>query len=153
MDNITEYMMKKLLSVGFRHPDYEHLVNTNMLYSYHGINYCIGGWWDQDYTDMDKKIASEGQWLPDGAQLLDWLAQNDFDVKIEYNSDARYYYVFVTDPLNGVQYTGGGLLLSYALQKVIYKICKSNLRSYIPKKRLTLEVLDENNNDNSEKHP
>lgn len=141
MDNITESMMKKLLSVGFRYPDYEHRVDTNMLYSYLGINYCIGGWWDQEYTDIDQKVAQEGLWLPAGDQLLDWLAQNEFDIRIDYSSENRYYHVFATDTINATQYTGGGLLLSYALQKVIYKICKSNLRSYVPQSRLALEII------------
>ena len=143
MDNITEPMMRKLLSVGFRHPDFEHLVNTNMLFSYHGDNYCIGGWWSQDNTDVDRKIACEGQWLPSGDQLLDWLAQNNFSLKIEYDSEDRYYHVYAEDTYNATQYTGGGLLLSHALHKVIYKICKSDLRSYIPQSRVTLEIIND----------
>lgn len=143
MDNITESMINKLQSVGFHYPDYEHLVNTNMLYSYDGVNYCIGGWWNEEYTDTDKRVARDGQWLPNGAQLLDWLAQNDFDIRIDYDSKDRYYHVFATDTINAAQYAGGGLLLSYALQKVIYKICKSNLRSYIPRSRLVLDIIND----------
>lgn len=143
MDNITEFMMKKLLSVGFSYPDYEHHLNSNMLFSYQGRIYCIGGWWGEEYTETDKKMVQEGQWLPSGNQLLEWLTQNDFNVKIDFELQEQYFHILAIDSVNGQQYTGGGLLLSYALHKVIYKICKSNLRSYIPRSRLVLEVLDE----------
>jgi hypothetical protein len=140
MDNITESMMLKLKSVGFCYPNYEHFLNTGMVYSYQGSEYCIGGWEDCQFTDTDHLVAKEGLWLPDGAQLLNWLQDNDFSISVHMDSDEHYWHVCVTDSVSGMEYTAGGIPITYALYKVIYKICKSNQRDFTPKSSLRIEI-------------
>ena len=124
MDNITEYMMRQLQSVGFSHPDYERHLNFGMRYAWNGSTYRIGGQEDGDFTESDKRVAAEGLWLPDGSHLLNWLKACGFTVSIQLDADG-YYHAIAADSTSGHQYTGGGPLLSHALHKVIYKICKS----------------------------
>ena len=141
MDNITEYMMQQLLSVGFSYPDYEHHLNFGMLYAWKGGTFRIGGAEDGEFTDLDKQIAAEGLWLPDSSHLLDWLKGCGFTVSIHLNEDG-YYHITAMDPTDGSQYTGGGLLLSHGLHKVIFKICKSGIK-HSPKSPLRLEIMPE----------
>ena len=129
MDNITEYMMRQLQSVGFSYPDYEHHLNFGMLYAWNGGAYRIGGSEDGEFSDSDRQVAAEGLWLPDGSQLLDWLKGCGFTASIQLDGNG-YFHVTATEPASGSQYTGGGMLLSHALHKVIYKICKSG--RYVP---------------------
>lgn len=143
MDNITESMMLKLKSVGFCYPDYEHRLNMGMVYSYQGIEYCIGGWENGEFTEADRLVAKEGLWLPDGAQLLAWLRSNAFSVAIHLDAAEQYWHVCATDSVTGAEFTGGGIPLAYALHKVIYKICKSNQREYNPVSTLQLAIQND----------
>lgn len=142
MDNITEYMMRQLQSAGFSYPDYEHHLNFGMLYAWKGTTYRIGGWEDGDFTETDRQAAKEGLWLPNGSQLLGWLKGCGFSVSIRLDADAGYFYVTAADLESGDQYTGGGPVLSHALHKVIYKICKSSRRPYRPDPILRANIIE-----------
>lgn len=139
MDNITEYMMQQLQSVGFSYPDYEHYLNFGMLYIWKGNTYRIGGWEDGDFSENDRQAAAEGLWLPDSDQLLSWLNGCGFTVSMQSNADG-YFHITATNSIDGNQYNGGGPLLSHALHKAIYKICKSG-GPYRPEPILRLEIL------------
>jgi hypothetical protein len=140
MDNITEYMMRQLQSAGFRYPDYEHNLNSGMLYAYEGTEYCIG-WDGTEFSETDRLVAEKGLWLPDGDQLLRWLTENGFRIKIDWDCETESFQINAADQNKNCQYTGGGKPLSYALHKVIYKICKSNPGQYIPENTLRLTIL------------
>ena len=142
MDHITEPMMRQLISVGFSYPDYEHHLNHGMLYYYQDSYYCIGGWENGHFTDTDILAAQDGLWIPDGFQLLEWLKGNAFTVSIQLDSEEQYFHISASDTHNDHTYTGGGPLLSHALHKAIYKICKSNRREYCPDKKLRLPIIE-----------
>lgn len=142
-DHLTEIMMARLQSVGFRFPDFEHELNSGMFFSYQNKTYCIGGWWGKEYSQEERNIVSEGLWLPDSSQLLRWLIDNDFSISIDIDSHDYYFHVFTLDSTNGCQYAGEGQVLSYALYDVIYKICKAKRRKYIPDRILTLDVIND----------
>ena len=141
MDYITPYMMKKLQDVGFSYPDFEHHLNYGMVYAYRGSEHFIGANCDSDFSDEDRAAAREGLWLPDSDQLLSWLQSNGFDLSIALDSQQPRYSISAKDLHNSACYTGGGYPLAFALHKVIYKICKSGRRSYIPEKLLQLEII------------
>lgn len=144
MDNITEYMMRQLQDVGFTYPDYEHHLNFGMVFLWQGEPFHIGGHEDRDFSEADHQAAAEGLWLPDSSQLLDWLKGCGFTLSIQLDNDG-YYHITATDPTGGSQYTGGGLLLSHALHKVIYKICKSGQYRPAPTLRLPITAEESSN--------
>ena len=141
MDHITPHMMRQLLSVGFTDPDQEHFLNYGMVYEHQNVCCYIGGRDDADFTPVDRQIAEEGLWLPDAHQLLHWLSRNNFTAEIRMEDG--YFHVCATDSLNGHSYRGGGFPLSYALCKVIYKVCKSNCRPSRPEPILRLDIQQE----------
>ena len=138
MEHITPHMMRQLLSVGFTDPDYEHLLNFGMVFEHNAVCRYIGGQDDADFTPADRKIASEGMWLPDTDHLLSWLSRNDFAADIRMSNGN--FSVCAVDQQNGTSYCGGGTPLAFALYKVIYKICKSNHRLYRPAPIHRLEI-------------
>jgi len=140
MDYITIDTLHKMRAVGFSYPDYEHFLNYGMLYHYNGDEYYIGGFSSGEFSDQDKEVAEQGEWLPEASQLLSWLTDTDFSVSISVE-DGVYFTIQATDMLDGTLYNGGGLTLANALAKTITKICKSNRRPYIPKSRLRLEII------------
>lgn len=137
MDNITEYMMRKLQSVGFSFPDYEHHLNFGMLYAWNDSTYRIGGWEDGEFSELDHQAAADGLWLPNSSQLLDWLKGCGFTASIRLDADG-YFHVTAAEPSSGRQYTGGGPLLSHAMHKVIFKICKSGSHCPAPVLRIPI---------------
>ena len=140
MGNITFNTMLKLKSVGFAYPDYEHYLNKGMLYFYRDDEYLIGGNSLAGFSENDQLASQQGCWLPDDSQLLKWLQETEFDVLIQWNSAERYFHIWATDCQNSVKYTAGGIILVDALAKLIYKICKSARRPYIPHESLKLEI-------------
>ena len=139
MDNITEYMIRQLQSVGFSYPDYEHHLNFGMVYAWNSGTYRIGGCEDGTFSKTDRQAAAEGLWLPDSDQLLSWLKGCGFTVSMQLDADG-YCHVTATDSGSGNQYSGSGPVLSHALHKAIYKICKSG-GPYRPEPILRLEIL------------
>ena len=138
MEHITPDMMRQLLSVGFSDPDHEHFLNCGMVFEHDHVCCYIGGRDDADFTPEDQQTASEGLWLPDTDQLLNWLSRNDFNADIRM--DNRTFSVCAVDQQSGNSYTGGGYPLAFALHKVIYKICKANPHPYRPAPVLRLEI-------------
>lgn len=141
MDNITIDTLRKMRAAGFSYPEYEHFLNYGMLFYYHNDEYVIGGFSNGAFSDIDKEVAQKGEWLPDAAQLLEWLTDTDFKVNISID-DGQYFTIKATDMIDGALYNGGGITLADALAKTITKICKSNRRSYVPRARLRLEILE-----------
>ncbi len=45
--------------------------------------------------------------------------------------------------MTGQVYEASGKILVHTLAELIYKICKSNKRSYTPEKHLQLEILSQ----------
>ena len=133
--------MRQLQSVGFSYPDYEHHLNFGTVYGWRGSAYRIGGWEDGELSETDRQAAAEGLWLPDSSQLLSWLKGCGFTVSMQLDADG-YCHVTATDAGNGNQYSGGGPVLSHALHKTIYKICKSGIR-YSPQPPLRLEIMSD----------
>ena len=140
MEYITIDTLRKMRAAGFSYPDYEHFLNYGMLYHYNGDEYSIGGFSAGDFSDKDKSIAENGEWLPDSNQLLEWLIDTNFKINISVG-DEKYFSIQATDLINGNLYNGGGATLADALAKTITKICKSNQRPYIPKPKLRLEII------------
>lgn len=132
MDYITINTLKKMQAAGFSYPDYEHFLNQGMLFYYQNDEYRIGGFSKDDFTEQDKIVAEQGEWLPEASQLLAWLKNTDFRVTISMD-ETSYYSVHATDTINNTFYIAGDYTLANALAKVIMKICKSHLRRYVPK--------------------
>ena len=141
MDYITINTLRKMRAAGFSYPDYEHFLNYGMLFYYNNDEYFIGGFSNGAFSDIDKEVAQKGEWLPEAAQLLEWLADTDFKVTIMVD-DGRYFSIQAIDTVDGTLFDGGGLTLADALAKTITKICKSNRRNYIPRAKLRLEIID-----------
>lgn len=129
-------------AVGFSYPEYEHLLNHGMMFYYNDDEYFIGGFSNGAFSDMDKEVVQQGEWLPEAAQLLEWLTNTDFKFNISID-DGQYFTIKATDMIDGTLYIGGGLTLANALAKTITKICKANKRKYVPRERLTLKLLNE----------
>lgn len=144
MDYITIYTLRKMRVVGFSYPEYEHFLNHGMLFYYQDDEYLIGGFSKDDFTEQDKEVAQQGEWLPEATQLLKWLQKVDFSVAVSMD-EVNYYSVQAMDTINGAIYTGGDYTLANALAKVIIKVCKSNRREYTPKTTLRLRAIEENN--------
>lgn len=140
MENITYETMQKLKSVGFTYPDYEHFLNSGMMYDVQGEQYLISGNSVDGFSEQDRLAAQERCWLPDGEQLLKWLQNNGFAVTIQWDAAERYFHVMAKDGLSGTEYSRGGPTFADALALLIYKICKSARRPYIPEPTLRLEV-------------
>jgi len=141
MDYITIDTLRKMKAVGFSYPDYEHFLNYGMLYYYHNDEYFIGGYSNGNFSDQDREVAQQGEWLPEAVQLLEWLTNTDFKVSISID-DEQYFTIQAIDMIDGTLFNGGGLTLANALAKTITKICKSKHRPYIPKTRLKLEIIE-----------
>lgn len=141
MDYITIDTLRKMRAAGFSYPEYEHFLNYGMLFYYNDDEYFIGGFSNGAFSDMDIEAVQQGEWLPEAAQLLEWLTNTDFKVNISID-DGQYFTIKATDMINGALYNGGGLSLADALAKTITKICKSNRRSYVPRARLRLEIIE-----------
>lgn len=142
MDYITINTLQKLRAVGFSYPEYEHFLNYGMLYYYHDDEYLIGGFSEGDFTERDKEVAQQGEWLPEDTQLLEWLKYTDFKVTVSVDEE-NYYSIQAIDSINNAVYTGGDYTLANALAKVIIKVCKSKRREYTPKTTFRLRVIKE----------
>ncbi len=142
MDYITIDTLRKLQAVGFTYPEYEHFLNVGMLFFYNDDEYLIGGFCNDNFSEKDIEVAQQGVWLPESSQLLEWLKNTHFNVKITLNEEA-YYSVQATDTINQSLYSGSGYPLANALAKVIIKICKSKQRAYIPEPTLRLHIEQE----------
>lgn len=140
MDNISLNTTLKLKSVGFSYPEYEHFLNIGMCYYYLDSEYLIGGSCSGNFSSMDAEVACNGIWLPNESQLLEWLRKTEFDVTINWNSDDKYFNLCAIDRINGQQYVAGGIDLPNGLAKVIYKICKSHRRAYVPEETLRIQL-------------
>jgi len=141
MDYITIDTLRKMRAAGFSYPEYEHFLNYGMLFYYNDAEYFIGGFSNGTFSDMDKEAVQQGEWLPEAVQLLEWLTNTDFKVSISID-DGQFFTIKATDMVDGTLYNGGGLTLANALAKTITKICKSNRRSYVPRARLRLEIIE-----------
>lgn len=140
MEYITKYTLEKLKSVGFCFPEYEHNLNYGMCFYFENCEYIIGGSWDAPLPQLSKKVAREGTWLPDTQQLVEWLQRSGFNFDIRWNDSEEVFTISAVDLKNGSAYTAHGIDLVNGLAKLIYKICKSNLREYTPVCRLTLQI-------------
>lgn len=132
MSYITFEMVNKLKSVNFSFPEYEHFLNLGMIYYFRGDEYFIGGSDTDPFSETDKIVASEGCWLPTDTQLLEWLESVQIDAFIHLAAGTGEYFIQATDRQNGACYKASGKPLAFVVANVIYKICKSNLRDYIP---------------------
>ena len=141
MDYITIDTLRKMKAVGFTYPEYEHFLNYGMLFYYNDDEYFIGGFSNNTFSDLDKEVAQQGEWLPEAAQLLEWLTNTDFKVTISID-EGQYFSIQAIDITDGTLFNGGGLTLANALAKTITKICKANRRSYVPRAKLRLEIFD-----------
>lgn len=124
--------MQDLKKVNFCFPAYEHFLNHGMWYYYRGDECVIGGKSLNGFSEMDRLVAEEGCWLPTDSQLLQWLALVEIDVLIRLDASEQFYYLEARDCLNGATYNSCGRVLAFALAVLIRKICKSNLRPYVP---------------------
>lgn len=143
MDYITIDTLRKLQEVGFSYPEYEHFLNIGMLFFIDGDEYLIGGCGDV-FTERDEEVAKHGEWLPDATQLLSWLKNTGFVVAFAVDEEG-YYSAQAKDMKNETLYIGGDYTLANALAKVIYKICKSKRREYVPQATLRLEITENPN--------
>ena len=141
MDYITIDTLRKMRAVGFTYPEYEHLLNYGMLFYYNDDEYVIGGFSNDTFSDLDKEVARQGEWLPEATQLLEWLTNTDFKVDISID-EWQYFSIQAIDMIDGTLFNGGGLTLANALAKTITKICKANRRSYVPRTKLRLEIIE-----------
>ena len=141
MDYITLTTLQKLKEAGFSYPEYEHFLNSGMLYHYQGDEYLIGGFAGGQFTRQDVEAARYGIWLPEASQLLSWLTHTGFRVTIT-NEPEPFYQVQATDTVTGSVYDGKDLTLANALAVTIRKICKSAQRPYIPAPSLRLPIVD-----------
>ena len=141
MDYITIDTLRKMKAVGFTYPEYEHFLNYGMLFYYNDEEYFIGGFSNNTFSDLDKEVAQQGEWLPEAAQLLEWLTNTDFKVTISID-EGQYFSIQAIDITDGTLFNGGELTLANALAKTITKICKANRRSYVPRAKLRLEIFD-----------
>ena len=141
MDYITIDTLRKMKAVGFTYPEYEHFLNYGMLFYYNDEEYFIGGFSNNTFSDLDKEVAQQGEWLPEAAQLLEWLTNTDFKVTISID-EGQYFSIQAIDITDGTLFNGGGLTLANALAKTITKICKANRQSYVPRAKLRLEIFD-----------
>ena len=130
MSNITAETMKKLISVGFSFPQYEHLANCGMMFFYEDEEYTIGGFSEHSLSKKDFEVAQNGVWLPDENHLMLWLKLVGFSFKITWELSTQYFSVVAVDGVNNHQYLSSGIVLVDTLAKLIYKICKSQLRVY-----------------------
>lgn len=141
MSYITYEMMQDLLKVNFRFPAYEHFLNLGMIYYYQGSEYFIGGESSEDFSEKDKIVARDGCWLPEDTQLLEWLKLVGMEYQIEFNSANNMLQIRVKDNVSDASYEAKGGTLAGVLWSVIRKICKANLRSYLPEEieRIAIE--------------
>ena len=143
MSFLTIDMLRKLKSVGFCFPQYEHECNIGMTYYFDGNEYTIGGNWNEDVADDMACISKHGQWLPDEQQLMEWLQKNKFDMTIKWCDENQYFYCNAVDTLTKQEYSAGGIDILNCLAKLIYKICKAMQRELIPSDNLVLEIIRE----------
>ena len=132
--------MQELKNVNFRFPAYEHFLNYGMWYYYQGDEYVIGGNSLSVFSAMDRLVARDGCWLPTDSQLLQWLALVKIDVCIRLDAGEQRYHIEAQDRINGTIYNSCGRVLAFALAVLIRKICKSNLRPYVPDEFDRLEI-------------
>lgn len=142
MQNLSFETVKKMKSVGFSYPDYDHFLNKGMVYSHLGDEYVIGGYSLAGFSKEDQCVSENGCWLPDESHLLSWLNANSFSYTVQWSHDDQRYQVQAHDMLCGVNYNSSGLDLVNALAKVIIKICKSKMRDYVPSTALRLKVIE-----------
>lgn len=140
MNYITKETVEKLKSVGFSYPDYAHMENQGMVFWHEGVEYIVGGYCDRELSEEAKTAVGEGLWLPDEQQLMQWLQYNAFDVTVQWSHAEWYCHIRAMDCENQTTYEASGPDLVDALVKLIYKICKSNKRSYLPEERLSLKI-------------
>lgn len=123
MTYISLMTKRKLDSVGFSFPDYEEFLNLGMVYAYQDDEYFIGGFCRNDFTETDRRVSENGEWLPDCDQLLRWLQQCSFDVSIQWNNEESRYNISATQVEYG-KFEVETMDLAEGLGKIIYKICK-----------------------------
>ena len=130
--NLTIDMVNILRSKGFQYKELEHMCNIGMVYYYDGVEYTIGGRWDESpLTQDDHKISEIGTWLPDEAQLISWLQKNEYDISINYIHEKSYFNAVAKKEIYSVSYKGSGPDLSCCLYKLILKILNDrNNNSY-----------------------
>lgn len=142
MQHITVQTMRKLQSVGFCYPEYEGFLNYGMVFNYQGDDFYIGG---LSGTPLGKElhwISTDGVWLPDSEQLLNWLQMANFNVSVQIDAKTLAFSILAIDNENGAQYEAEAFNLVQCAANVVYKICKSQKRLYIPKSRLRIEIDD-----------
>ena len=128
-------------AAGFSYPEFENILNNGMMYYYLGDEYIIGGFSQEGFSECDKLVQQNGCWLPDEAHLLNWLNANGFSYSLQWSNDQKRYRIEVNDSICNASYTAGGIDVINTLAKVIIKICKSKLRSYIPVSNLRVEII------------
>lgn len=133
MGCITYQMMQELRNVGFSFPAYENFINLGMVFYYKDDEYYVGGFCNSEYSETDLTAGQKGCWLPTESELLEWLHLTDFDVNIQLTGSIMCLHVTGRDRTNQMEYGACGGSLAYALHKLIYKICKSNKRPYVPR--------------------
>ena len=132
MGHVPIEMVMKMKSAGFSFLENEHFLNLGAVFYYQDKEHYIGGTVIDEFTDKEKEIAAAGIWLPCDEDLLEWLKLVGFDVFITLKADKPLFDVKAIDQENQRQYRAGHSDLSIALAKLIYKICKSGARPYIP---------------------
>ena len=142
MTNITLETKRKLESVGFSFPDYESFLNFGMVYSYQEDEYVVGGFCGTEFSQTDKEVASNGEWLPDSHQLFQWLQQCGFDVSVRWGADDCRFYISAGHLKHG-NHQAQGIDLADGLASVIYKICKATQGKCVPESLLRAEIMTE----------
>lgn len=139
MNYISLETKKRMESVGFSFADYEKFLNLGMIYSYHNDEYVIGGFCNNNFTEMDEIVSQNGEWLPDNFQLLQWLQQCGFDVSILWKHEESVFYISATHADSGI-YETTSVDLAEGIGSIIYKICKKTQGKCSPEKLLRAKI-------------
>lgn len=128
-------------AAGFSYPEFEILLNKGLTYYYCGDEYTVGGFSQDDFSEYDRLVCQNGCWLPDETHLFSWLNVNGFSYSLQWSNEQKHYCIEVNDSTCNARYSAGGIDVVNTLAKVIIKICKSKLRSYVPVTNLRLEII------------
>lgn len=139
MTYISLETKKKMERVGFSFADYEEFLNLGMIYSYQNDEYVIGGFCNNSFTEMDKIVSQNGEWLPDSFQLLQWLQQCRFDVSILWKHEESIFCISATHT-DGDIYETKSVDLAEGMGNIIYKICKKTQGKCSPDKLLRAKI-------------
>ena len=126
--NITIIEAKELYSLGFSYRHYQMNIHKGMVYYYEEAEWVIGGNVDAELSQLDKKIAQEGIWLPSEMHLVEWLVDNGFVFSI-VNIDS-FFEMKCKDSFTGTDYYSKVPTLDLALETVIKKILKKKERIF-----------------------